>query len=329
MSSADLAKNINKRSKYNEGQDDTASATAVSAMMPPKPKDPVPIKDPASRRRDKDRLPPMHIYVPDLDTRTWVLAPNPVVLSVGLFRAYRKLPVQQEQLLRKLVGYRALDGVSPAIDQDFLKTHLVPRLNRHHPASLRTLDWLVVDYAQEKGVAYTWTVFGVPRVVVVHVEYIEFLATHRRRHFDVFRRRHRVYFDVDGETYSTTAAQLHFFYIAYHFGILQYAEVAAKDIKAHMKAKLNANAACKAAAIAACPDKVPGRSALVGKADQHAYSVEGGTVREFSWPALLDPCAEEEDEEETDDENGFDTDDDARSEHDDDDEVVVDGVTTS
>jgi hypothetical protein len=184
-------------------------------------------------------------------------------------------------LLQRLVALRSLDGASPAIDTEFLKKHLVPRLNRDHPASLRTLDWLVVDFAREMGIAYTWVVFGVPKVVAVHFEYTQYLAAHRRRHFDVFRRRHRVYFDVDGETYSTTAAQLHFFYIAFHLGFLHFAEVAAADIKAHMKAKLNANAEAKAAALAACPTKAPGRSALVGKCDLYAYSVEGGTKKEF------------------------------------------------
>jgi len=310
LSSAELAQNIEKKSKFMPA----SAAPALPADMPPKPKDPMPPKDPSSRRRDKDRIPSTSMYVPDVATRSWVLVPRPIVLQAGIFRAYRPLPPQQMALLQRLVALRSLDGASPAIDTEFLKKHLVPRLNRDHPASLRTLDWLVVDFAREMGIAYTWVVFGVPKVVAVHFEYTQYLAAHRRRHFDVFRRRHRVYFDVDGETYSTTAAQLHFFYIAFHLGFLHFAEVAAADIKAHMKAKLNANAEAKAAALAACPTKAPGRSALVGKCDLYAYSVEGGTKKEFCFGPGLGTAGASDD---SDGDDGEDSDADADADADD------------
>jgi hypothetical protein len=324
LSSADLAQNIEKKSKFHEA----FSPTCLPPDMPPRPKDPAPPKDASSRRRDKDRIPAREVYVPDLTTKTWVLVPQPVLLQVGIFRVYKPLPPQQLTLLRRLVDLRVpgKDGTSvPVIDTEFLKNHLVPRLNRDHPASLRTLDWLVVDYAREKGVAYTWTVFGTPRVVVVHHEYTQYLAVHRRRHFDVFRRRHRVYFDVDGQTYSTTAAQLHFFHIAFNLGFLQYAERASADIKAHMKAKLTENAAAKAAAKARCPTKSPGRSALVGKAELMAYCVSVDTHQEFFADDVLrlagGKVREDDDDDDDDDDASADDDgeddDDASADNDD------------
>ncbi len=323
LSSAELAQNIDKRTRASVPAllQPLPKGIALPPGMPQKPEDPQASKNPTSRRRDKDRIPSAEMYVPDLHTLTWVLVPRPIVHQVGLFRAYRPLPPQQLALLQRLVALRAADRVSPAIDTEFLGKHLVPRLSREHPASLRTLDWLVVDYAREMGVAYTWPVFGVPRVVVIHPEYIQYLAAHRRRHFDVFRRRHRVYFDVDGETYSTTAAQLHFFYIAFHLGILHYAETAAADIKAHMKSKLAANAAIKEAALLACPDKAPGRSALVGRSDLHAYSVEGGTVKEF-FTEQNQPHSDDDDEYEGEGEGSENDDEDNEGDEDDEEDAT-------
>ena len=45
-------------------------------------------------------------------------------------------------------------------------------------------------------------------------------------------------FELDGETYSTTVAQLHFFYMARLFGFLDYATDHLDEILPHMKATL-------------------------------------------------------------------------------------------
>jgi len=106
--------------------------------------------------------------------------------------------------------------------------------------SLRLLDWLVVDYAREKDIAYRRYVPTLRRemIVVMHALYTSWLHRWRRRHYDPFRRRHRIYFVLDGETYSTTVAQLHFFYMARLFGFLDYAADHLDEILPHMKTTL-------------------------------------------------------------------------------------------
>lgn len=254
ISPQELKSNINKRFKGEmvvpPRQD------ALPEGMPPKPDDPPAPQNPASLKRDKDRIPTPTMYVPDAATRTWVLVPRPRVLQLGIFYAYVPLPDKQLALLHWLVdAKRQADDSLPALSLDFLAQHLVPRLQRQRDdvVSLRMLDWFVVDYAQEKGVAYRryFPNIDATRLVVVHVEYSDTLTVWKRRHFDVFRRRHRIYFDYNGETYSTTVAQLHFFYMADLFGFLDYAQRHAADIETHMKEKLAANAQKKAAAATA------------------------------------------------------------------------------
>ena len=106
--------------------------------------------------------------------------------------------------------------------------------------SLRLLDWLVVDYAREKDIAYRRYVPTLRRemIVVMHALYTSWLHRWRRRHYDPFRRRHRIYFVLDDETYSTTVAQLLFFYMARLFGFLDYAADHLDEILPHMKTTL-------------------------------------------------------------------------------------------
>jgi hypothetical protein len=286
-----LASNINKRARKRASpagdSDDDALALPEATYLqepppppdaPPKPEDPVPYKDPASRRRDKDRIPSSETWF-WRDTQ-WVLLPRPVAHEAGPFRAYLPLPEKQLALLAWLVEPARVrcDGMPP-LDLAFLGTHLVPRLNRVHPVSLRLLNWLVVDYSQELGTAYKWTCPGsaVSQVVVVHTEYVQWLSRWGRRHYDVFRRRHRIYFTLpDGETYSTTVAQVHFFYMAHLYGFLEFAEQNTAAIEEHMKRRLVANADKKSAA--ATEGRAFQRRPLVQKSAPGAFMVSKGSV---------------------------------------------------
>jgi hypothetical protein len=192
--------------------------------------------DPASaptdeppRKRDKDRIPSATVTV------NGVTVPRPRTMECGMFFAYAPIPPKQEALLRWM-----LTSPTTAPDADFLRSELVPRLNRTHPVSLRLLDWFVVDYAQERDVAYTRYIapLGRTTIVVVHKVYTMWRDRWRRRHYDPFRRRHRIYFDLDGATYSTTVAQLHFFSMARMFGFLDYAARHLESIDAHQRATI-------------------------------------------------------------------------------------------
>ena len=218
-----------------------------------------------TRKRDKDRIPSRFVTVqtgPD----TWERVPRPRKFENGRFFAYRDIPQKQKDLLQLMLD----DKLNP-IDDAFLREHLVRRLNRTHPVSLRLVDWLVVDYACAEDVVYRRYIPSLKRdmIVVVHKAYTSWLDRWRRRHFDPFRRRLRILFELDGCTYSTTVAQLHFFYMANIYGFLEYASLNRKKILAHMTATTAASNAAKAAA------KAEGRQAprkpLVSRAKSRSY----------------------------------------------------------
>ena len=241
-----------KRSHIELDDDDDADAeneldididvndAVAAAHRPPRPQDPIDVihgssTATATRRRDKDRIPSKQTWMWFDTSASWVLVDRPRVFEAGVFFAYAPIPPKQEDLLRLM-----LDDTTTSLDDSFLRNGLVPRLNRTHPVSLRLLDWLVVDYAREKDIAYRRYVPTLKRemIVVMHALYTSWLHRWRRRHYDPFRRRHRIYFDLDGETYSTTVAQLHFFYMARLFGFLDYASDHLDEILPHMKATL-------------------------------------------------------------------------------------------
>lgn len=121
---------------------------------------------------------------------------------------------------------------------------------------------------------------GREEIVVVGKLYSAWLHRWRRRNYDPFRRRARVYFDLDGETQSTTVAQLHFFYMADMYGFLDYAALHHDRILAHMTATIQANAAAKAEE--ASKGVVSHRKALVKPAAAQGYVHEGSFKLTFA-----------------------------------------------
>lgn len=98
--------------------------------------------------------------------------------------------------------------------------------------SLRALDWLVTNYSKKMPIVYKATPPKLPPVLVnVHNEYKNWLHTHKRRNFDMFRRRKRIFFTFKGEEHRTTVGQLNFFYWASRYGVLAYARTHIDDIE--------------------------------------------------------------------------------------------------
>ena len=187
----------------------------------------------AARRKDKDVVPSRQTWAWDAVTQAWALVPRPRIALHGLFFAFQPVPSKHVDLLRAL-----LNAPDSPLTGTFLREELVPRLNRDHRVSLRALDWLMVDYSCENKAVYMWRMGDGLELVDIHEKYTRLLKCWRRRRFDCFRRRHRIYFELDGKVYPTTVAQLHFFYVAARYGFLEYARVFLESIDAHMKATL-------------------------------------------------------------------------------------------
>ena len=146
--------------------------------------------------------------------------------KLGLFWGETKIPVKQYEIFKGLVSY---------FTEDILRTRVVPLINRTAKFSLRLIDWFVVNYATDMPVIYKWTD---GRVVNVRSSYQEMLDRYKRRFFDPFRRKMRLYFDIDGVSHVTTVSQLLYFRWAFQNGIIEYATMYKQQIYNHMISKM-------------------------------------------------------------------------------------------
>ena len=77
---------------------------------------------------------------------------------------------------------------------------------------------VVYSYAQRQGGVVTKTLLN------VYSDYKCWLRNYRRKDFDPFRRRYRIFFSSSADKeYETTVGQLNFIYWAHTYGVLEYA----------------------------------------------------------------------------------------------------------
>ena len=240
----------------------------------------------AARKKDKDVVPSRMTWAWSPAHSAWALRPRPRLALAGPFFAFHPVPSKHTELLRIL-----LNAPDSPLHEDFLRAELVPRLNRNHRVSLRALDWLMVDYSCENKAVYMWKVGDGLDLVDIHEKYTRLLKCWRRRRFDCFRRRHRIYFELDGSIYPTTVAQLHFFYVAARYGFLEYAAVFLDEIDAHMKATFVAKEAQKAAPKTGTGPK---RQALVTKAKPRVFVNASPKSWSFKYPDVADSSDEDD-----------------------------------
>ena len=103
---------------------------------------------------------------------------------------------------------------------------LIPLIcNRGKPLSLRLLDWVVTSMSKTYRIGYIHESELEPGVechVNIYNSYQTNLDMFKRKNFDPFRRRARVYFDVDDTRYETTPGQLQFVLWAFKYGVIDY-----------------------------------------------------------------------------------------------------------
>ena len=141
------------------------------------------------------------------------------------------------QRLRELVSY---------FTDERVETVLMPILTMQSAVSLRALDWLVTNYAKKHALAWPLAVgkgdaLTTQRMFSVFNEYRTWLRTWRRRLFDPFQRRVRVYFLHEKSWYSTTVGQLNFLYFAQMTQIIEYAHKHVDAIDKDMTLSIHAS----------------------------------------------------------------------------------------
>lgn len=129
---------------------------------------------------------------------------------------------REDVLLRSLRKYYA--------DDKALRM-LTDVLRNKTKVSLRTLDWLVTNYAKKHNIVYTHN----GKTVNVYLQYKGCLKAFSKRSFDPFQRRDRIEItDADGKPLQSTTGQLNFFRFAISTGVIEYAVNNAASIENDM-----------------------------------------------------------------------------------------------
>ena len=151
---------------------------------------------------------------------------------IGLFR------YNPAQLDAKQVG--RLHVMSEFYTPERVEGLLLPIITQRSKISLRVLDWLVTNYAKKNNVVYEYSPVPGQRLLLnVYAEYKCWLRNYRRKDFDPFRRRYRIFFDSSrGSVHETTVGQLNFIYWAHRYGVLEYTRQNLDCIEKDMNASL-------------------------------------------------------------------------------------------
>jgi hypothetical protein len=154
--------------------------------------------------------------------------------SFGPFRICDEKRPDGQQMQR-------LEQISRLLDDETIRTVLVPLLLHGMPASLRVLDWLAVNYSKKNAVVYTVTDPKTQNEEFfnLHESYLKYLRNYRRKGFDVFRRGARVYFDHNGTEIETTTAQLNFFVWMLRYNVIEWIRANKNDVESDMNSTLS------------------------------------------------------------------------------------------
>lgn len=134
------------------------------------------------------------------------------------------------QRLKELVEYT---------DDTFFRILLA--LKAQKPISLRVLDWLVCNYSKKNAISVQVCSRGSKQSFNIHEEYKKTLKARRRRAFDPFQRKRRIFFRIGTDLHTTTVAQVGFLVWALNNNVYKYACAHAKAIERDMHCTLSAN----------------------------------------------------------------------------------------
>lgn len=134
-----------------------------------------------------------------------------------------------------------LSELAPKVDDVFLDTMLLPLINQTAKVSLRVLDWCCVNYAKKHQLAIQVGSNRTKCIFYIHDAYKRVLRARRRRLFDPFQRKARIFFRHREEDMQTTVAQLAFLLWARDNGVYRYTLKHAHKIEMDMRNTLKAN----------------------------------------------------------------------------------------
>lgn len=139
-----------------------------------------------------------------------------------------KLQARAEQRLREVAGFYT---------EEVIMSLLIPVITQTFDVSLRALDWFAVNYTKKHKILCRVDLGGGRSDVInIFSHYRDQLRHWRRRMFDPFRRRERIFFNhpIDGTLLETTVGQLNFLMWSHCFGIIEQARAHLQAIEQDM-----------------------------------------------------------------------------------------------
>lgn len=158
--------------------------------------------------------------------------------AVGIFR-YNEVKGTLNYINGTMV--QRLQELVLKIDNNFIETILLPLIQQHATVSLRVLDWCCVNYAKKFHVSFQQKRERSSQSFYIHDEYKSVLRARRRRLFDPFQRKSRIFFTYDGQVHETTVAQLAFLLWAKENMVYAYTLKHAHKIEMDMRHTLREN----------------------------------------------------------------------------------------
>jgi len=158
---------------------------------------------------------------------------EPAVRRVGRFWfAAGSVPESKVARLREIHSF---------FDDAVAERLLVPVARQTYCVSLRLLDYTMTNWAKKTRVMTVLNTRGGTMPLNVYSLYKDWLHFYRRKGFDSFRRRERVFFaePTTGEMLETTVAQLNFLRWADLYGVLEYVRANKAVIEADMMQTLS------------------------------------------------------------------------------------------
>lgn len=136
---------------------------------------------------------------------------------------WSRTPVNPRHLAR-------LESLMSFYDEATLESVLVPVTTGEVDASLRLLDWFVINYSRRRKLHIDGT--------NIYQSYRSWRRFWRQDLFDVCRRGQRIYFKHQDQTLTTTIAQMNYMYWAQQHGVRAYVETHKTEIAYDMSRRI-------------------------------------------------------------------------------------------
>jgi hypothetical protein len=123
-----------------------------------------------------------------------------------------------------------LESLMSFYTDDVINSVLVPVTTGEVDASLRLLDWFVINYSRRRKLHIDQT--------NIYQSYRNWRRFWRQDQFDVCRRGARIHFERQGEVHTTTVAQMNYMYWAHQHGVRAYVDAHKPEIAHDMSQRI-------------------------------------------------------------------------------------------